>query len=50
MIKIGLAKWLLLATGYMMLHWPCANATIRFGRQGIDFEDGTTTSKMIIKQ
>lgn len=36
MKKISIAKLLLFATGYMTLHWPCANATIPVFRQGMD--------------
>ncbi|NLR81171.1 T9SS type A sorting domain-containing protein [Chitinophaga eiseniae] len=36
MKKISIAKLLLFATGYMMLHWPCANATTPVFRQELD--------------
>lgn len=36
MKKISTTKSLLFAIGYIMLHWPMANATIRPTRQGID--------------
>lgn len=36
MKNISTTKSLLFAIGYMMLHWPVANATIRPVRQGID--------------
>ncbi|WP_436491297.1 T9SS type A sorting domain-containing protein [Chitinophaga sp. ARDCPP14] len=36
MKKVSIEKLLLLVIGCWMLHWPCANATIRPMRQDID--------------